>query len=280
MDIVTDPRRQLKPRRPGWLQTARSAAFDWSRHDLPIADLPPALHGLRVVHLTDLHLTASWRPALDRLLARLADARPDLLLFTGDLVEDKLDHRPALPTAERLARALAPVARLGAWAISGNHDGDLLAARLPRWGIRVLNGRLARLVADDGTILELLGLPGVDRIDTTDAWLAGLPPKPPNAARLVLSHFPDQVLRLDAVRPDVVFAGHTHGGQVCLPGGRPILTHDALPPAMCRGVHRVGAAWLVVGRGFGFSKYPVRAFCSSEVVEVRMTNDETRMANQ
>ena len=254
-----------------WLQTAWSAEFGWSRHDLPIAGLPPSLAGLRVVHLTDLHVLPPWRRAYDRLIARLAASPPDLLLFTGDLVEDKFDHRPALPTAERLVRAVAPLARLGTWATVGNHDGDLLAARLPGWGVNLLDGRLARLTAADGAALDLLGLPGVDRRDLPSDWLAALPPRPDRGVRLALSHYPDHVRRLALIGPDVTFAGHTHGGQVCLPGGRPILTHDSLPRAMSAGVHRWADGWLVVGRGFGFSKYPVRAFCPAEVVEVTLT---------
>ena len=253
-----------------WLQTSRSPRFEWSRHDLPIAGLPASLDGLRVVHLTDIHALPPWRGAYDRLIARLADDPPDLVLVTGDVVEDKFDHRPALPTVERLMRAIAPLSRLGTWAIAGNHDGDLLAARLPGWGVNLLDGRLARLAAADGTAVELLGLRGVDRRDLSPDWLAALPPKRPGAVRLALSHYPDHVRRLDGASVDVTFAGHTHGGQVCLPGGRPLLTHDSLPRAMSAGVHRYGDGWLVVGRGFGFSKYPVRAFCPAEVVEVRL----------
>lgn len=255
-----------------WLQTSRSPRFDWSRHDLPIADLPPSLAGLRIVHLTDLHALPAWRAAYDRLIARLSADPPDLLVITGDVVEDKFDHRPALPTVERLMRAIAPLPRLGAWAIVGNHDGDLLAPRLPGWGMSVLDGRLARLTAAEGTAVELLGLRGVDRRDLSPDWIVSLPPKPPGAVRLALSHYPDQVRRLASFAPDVTFAGHTHGGQVCLPGGRPILTHDSLPRAMSHGVHRHGGGWLVVGRGFGFSKYPVRAFCPAEVVEARLVS--------
>jgi len=86
----------------------------------------------------------------------------------------------------------------------------------------------------------------------------------------VLSHYPDAIIKLQKfdVMPDLLFAGHTHGGQVCLPGGMPILRHDTLPRRYCSGVHRFGGAWLVVSRGMGFSSYAIRVFCPAEVVEV------------
>ncbi|MDB5303087.1 MAG: hypothetical protein JWM97_636, partial [Phycisphaerales bacterium] len=57
----------------------------------------------------------------------------------------------------------------------------------------------------------------------------------------------------------------------CFPTGRPILTHDALPPPLATGAHRVGDTWLVVNRGLGYTGLPVRVFCTPEVVEITLT---------
>ena len=251
-----------------WFQTAWSGRFLWRRHDLPVAGLSPALDGLRIVHLTDLHLRGFWTRAYDRLLDMLRADPPDLLVMTGDFVDDKFDPRRALPTLERLTSALAPLARLGLWSVVGNHDGDLIGPRLAALGACVLDGRCARLTDAGGAALDLIGLPGVNREDLQPDVLHAAPPRVAGSLRVVLGHFPDQILRLDPLRPDVYFAGHTHGGQVCWPTGRPILTHDALPRRMSSGVHRVGGSWLVVSKGLGYSKYPVRLFCPAEVVEV------------
>ena len=72
------------------------------------------------------------------------------------------------------------------------------------------------------------------------------------------------------LQPDLYLAGHTHGGQICLPNERAILTHDSLPRTMCKGAHEINGTCLVVGRGFGFTTIPVRAFAPAEVVEVRL----------
>jgi len=77
--------------------------------------------------------------------------------MTGDFVDHKLDHRPALEVMSRLFSQLP--SRLGTYAITGNHDGDLLAARLPAMGIHFINRRFVRLESDQAAV-ELIGLPG------------------------------------------------------------------------------------------------------------------------
>jgi hypothetical protein len=124
--------------------------------------------------------------------------------------------------------------------------------------------------------VELIGLAGVARQDLEVQHVCDVPPRdcvPRGVPRIALSHYPDALVRLHNldVVPDLFFAGHTHGGQVCLPGGFPILRHDTLPRRYCSGVHRLGDTWLVVSRGMGFSSYAIRVFCPAEVVEVVLT---------
>jgi hypothetical protein len=122
----------------------------------------------------------------------------------------------------------------------------------------------------DATI-ELIGLPGVDRRDLDRGFVDAVPPRgatPPGTLRIVLSHFPDHLRRTEVLRPDLFLAGHTHGGQVCLPGMVPIIKHDSLPRPLTTGVHRVGPTWLVVTRGLGTTTLPLRVFCPPEVMEI------------
>ena len=78
------------------------------------------------------------------------------------------------------------------------------------------------------------------------------------------------------LRADFFLAGHTHGGQICLPGGRPIITHDGMPRGQCKGVFRMDGTWYVVSRGFGFAGIPVRVNCPPEVGEVEMVRAPER----
>ena len=251
-----------------WVELFRVRHLQWSPYTLAVPGLPPALHGLRVLHLTDVHITPVWMPAWDTLLARVAADPPDLICLTGDFVEHKHDPVPALPNVRRFVNGLR--SRLGVYATLGNHDGDVLATYAGDWPVRLLCNETVRLTGDDAS-LELFGAHGVERHDPSPRVLAGLGPKPPGTLRIGLAHYPDQVEPLAGAGADVVLAGHTHGGQVCLPGGWPLMTHDSLPRRLSRGVHRVdGRTWLAVGRGLGFSSYPVRAFCPAEAVELTL----------
>lgn len=254
-------------RRGKWLQLLTPDGFEWNRVDLPVPRLPPPLLGLRILHLTDLHMRPAWCQAYDELIERVAASPPDLLLITGDIIDDRFDHRPTLPFAERLLSRLS--ARLGVYSILGNHDGDLIGPNLAGWGVQLLSGRIARLRSDDAEV-ELIGMPGVYRDDPRRRFLRSIQPRRREALRVVLAHFPDDIHGIAAAEPDLVLAGHTHGGQVCLPNGWPPIRHDSLPRRYAKGVHRWNDTWLVVARGMGFTRYRVRLFCPSEVIELSL----------
>jgi hypothetical protein len=266
-----------EPRGGGWLHVWRAPDPDWVHIALPVPALPPALAGVRLIHLTDVHLNRFWHRSYDRLLRRLADARADAVLLTGDLVDNRWDPSAAVPLARRFLAGLN--SRWGTFAVLGNHDGDLTAELLRAAGCHLLHPGRAVIPVGDAR-LELLGLPCVSRLDFSDRLLDRYPPRLGNSARIVLSHYPDHVLRLGPLHPDVVLAGHTHGGQVCLPGGHPIITHDDLPKSMCHGMHRVNDTWLLVSRGVGYATYPIRLFAPPEVfeVELRGANPEDGIA--
>ena len=85
-----------------------------------------------------------------------------------------------------------------------------------------------------------------------------------------MSHYPEHIRRTRHLEPDLFLAGHTHGGQVCLPGGHPDHHPQQAPPPLLRGVHRVDGTWLVVNHGLGFSGLPLRVLCPAEVVELTL----------
>jgi uncharacterized protein len=258
------------PRGPR-LQIGTPAGFEWNRYQLPVAGLPPVLEGLKIVHLTDLHIRTPWSAAYDELVQRVGDAHADLVLITGDIVEGLFDYRKNIPNAGRVLSRLS--ARLGVFAILGNHDGDLLAPHLLPWGVQFLGGRRLVMQTDEAAI-ELIGLPGVYRGEVVAPFVRKIPPRQKNLLRIVLAHYPDQSRTVKSLEPDLILAGHTHGGQICLPGGTAIMHRDSLPRRFGKGVHRIGRdqkTWLVVGRGFGFTKMRVRTFCPSEVIELRLS---------
>lgn len=256
-------------RRWPWFQYRFPHRIEWNRIRLGIAEMPAAMEGLRILHLTDLHLREFWSAAYDRLLAGINRRPPDLLLFTGDFVESKWDCGPALPIVRRMVAGFS--GKLGCFGICGNHDGYNFASKLAGSNIRILNEERC-LVPVGGDQLELIALPGVRRQDLSPEFIKSLPAKQPHTPRVVLSHYPDHLRMVrEPLDPDLILAGHTHGGQICLPGGWPISRHDSLPRRLCTGVHRVGRTWLVANRGLGFTILPFRVFCPAEVIEIELT---------
>ena len=258
---------------PGpWFQYGDTNGFEWNTYELAVPGWPAALAGFRLVHLSDLHCRTVWQTAYDDLHDRLAVHEPDLLVVTGDVVDDMFRPNTCLPVARRLLAGLR--AKLGVFGQLGNHDRRVRPAALADTPLRLIDGQ--RHLLDVGPQqLELIATPGPMREDMPRGFPRSLPPPTPGVPRIVLSHYPDHLRRMHANRPDLFLAGHTHGGQMCLPGRLPILRHDSYPWRLRAGVNRVRHTWLVVSRGFGFSAAPVRLFCPAEVIELRLVPAST-----
>jgi predicted MPP superfamily phosphohydrolase len=226
----------------------------------PHADgMPP----LRIGYASDFHAGPVTDPSvLEAACAGLRALAPDLLLFGGDFVTGRPDEMGWL--ARELGSIPAP---LGRFAVLGNHD---------RWsGIRPV---IEQLEACDVRVLvnESVQLPApYDRV-----WICGLDDHStgwPDAAaalrgadgvRVVLMHAPSGLLDLRGERFDVALCGHTHGGQLALPGGRPVVVPQGrLSRRYARGRFQVGdEETLVVSVGVGCVVLPVRAFADPEIV--------------
>ena len=256
---------------------------------LPV--LPAGARPLRVLHLTDLHMTPGQR-AKQEWLAGLAGLRPDLVVDTGD----NLAHRDAVP--------VGPLLDVPGVFVHGSNDyfepsfRNPFAYLLPDTGKRHTDvpelpwRELSRTFTDAGW-LDLTNTRGRVRVGDLDLAFTGVddphlgydrldevagPADPEADVRLGVTHAP--YLRvLDAFARDgydAVLAGHTHGGQVCLPGGRALATNCDLEPARARGVHRhpadsapgePGSTWMHVGAGLGTSPYArIRVACRPEAV--------------
>jgi predicted MPP superfamily phosphohydrolase len=142
--------------------------------------------------------------------------------------------------------------------------------------MQLLDDRRVLLTYQDASI-ELIGFRGTSRADFNYEFLQSLPQKSPATVRIVLSHHPDSIRHLQSINADLILSGHTHGGQVCLPNGRAILSHDTLPKSQASGIHRFGDSWLIVSRGLGFSSIPIRLFCPPEIVEIKLKCLDTNL---
>jgi predicted MPP superfamily phosphohydrolase len=234
-----------------------------------VPGLPPALAGLRIVQLSDLHIGAYLgREELVEHVRRVNALAPDLICITGDLVDRPETCPLAFPTLAGLR------ARYGVLVILGNHDvyagADTVTEALRRLTpFTVLRNARTEVRVDDTTLpvlgLDDLGLDWARGVREHPALADLAATVPAGQPFLVLSHRPDcfpQAARLGA---SLVLSGHTHGGQLALPGfsGRRNLAQFIT--TFDRGVYRAGEAVLYVNRGLGFTGQPVRLFTSREI---------------
>lgn len=234
-----------------------------TRHTLALPPERRLAQPLKIAFASDFHAGRTTHPAIfDDLFAHIASERPDVLLLGGDYVTGPATHVAVL--CERLACCDPPH---GKFAVFGNHDlstDDALIARLfAAAGVEVLVNRAATLAAP----FDQVSVCGMD-----DPWTgapdAGATFAGAGAVRLLLMHAPDGLLKLDGQHYDIGFAGHTHGGQIALPNGTPIIMPQGpLSRPYYYGRFPVaGNGDLIVTRGVGCGGIPVRINANPELV--------------
>lgn len=236
-----------------------------------------AARTIRILHLSDIQTDAVGAHEEEALRRGLAE-RPDLIVMTGDYVEDALG-RPTEAQAARDLRAL--MARIGLAAPLGVFatDGDAgLSCRETLAGtpVRCLVDESVAVALPDGDSLVVTGLSRTRGRERDPRWLARLLEGGPSGShRIVISHAPDFVDALP-VKVDLVLAGHTHGGQVVIPFFGPPVTASRLPRRFAGGLHDYAGIPLHVSRGVGMERAyspPVRFLCPPEigVIDLRLS---------
>lgn len=224
--------------------------------DVTVTGLPPEFDGLRLGLITDVHHSATVSAAhVAHAVNLLAEARPDLVVLGGDYVTFG-DRRFVGPVAE----LLAPLAGAphGSFAVLGNHDDDRdMPAALARHGFVVLKDQRTSLVIK-GETLDVAGIRfWTRRPADVGRVLAGAGP-----TTMLLAHDPRRLVEAAAFDVQLVLSGHTHGGQVVLPGVG-ALAGRKFP--VLAGVGTDENATLYVSRGVGTVYAPVRINCPPEV---------------
>lgn len=255
-----------------WLQLGGDLRFRWVKVEVPVAGLRKGWggeNGFKFVFLTDVHLRRRWEPILDGVIRRIKESGARMVVFGGDFVDDKHDHRPAIPFVKRMLREIGT--ELGTYGVTGNHDGPKLAPRLAGEPVRLIVHERVEVAVGGGDVIELIGLAGHKSKLTTPEIIESFPAKRSGMPRVVVSHFPSLVKGAGVkLRPDLFLAGHTHGGQICMPGGRIIISHDKLPKSHGAGVCNWKGTPMVVSRGLGFSHWEIRTWCPPEVHEITL----------
>ncbi len=244
-----------------------SVEVEIERHDVSVTalgDVPP----LTIAFASDFHAGPTTpRPLLHRAAAALAELRADLLLLGGDFVSLRASY------AREIIRLLGAIpAPLGRYTVLGNHDHwagvSNIEAELAAGGIALLTNRQARLPAPYGQV-SICGLD--DHTSGEPDAAAAFDGAGP--IRLLLMHAPSGLLDIGTREYAVALCGHTHGGQIALPGGRPLVVpHGALSRRHLAGRYDLdGGRALLVSRGVGCSTLPFRWNSPSSILSVTLT---------
>jgi predicted MPP superfamily phosphohydrolase len=248
-----------------------------ARHEIDVThrtfflkNLPEPFEGFRIVQFSDIHLAEFTEDFfLDEVIDRVNSLEPDLLLITGDFISR--NPLPINVTYSAAARCAAMLSRLTCperYGILGNHDAAvgsrIIRDHMENNGLPMLVNEYVR-IERKGAHIILSGL---------DDWSAGYPnlteavPENPDAPVILMVHEPDYAVHIADHRRgplvDLVLSGHTHGGQIRLPGLRPL----ALPPfgrLFPEGHYRLGRLQLYVNRGIGTVGLPLRLNCPPEI---------------
>lgn len=232
---------------------------------LELPALPRAFEGLRVLHLSDLHVDVmeGGLSGIGGVIAEIVRRlRFDLCLITGDF------RYRTFGSYEEVAREMAVLApelrcELGCYGILGNHDFIEEVPYLERLGIRMLVNEAAA-VEHGGEAIWLAGVDDCHYYGTHDLARA-FGAVPAEATTIGLVHSPELASELAGRSVELYLTGHTHGGQLCLPGGLAPYRNARCPSRMVRGLWREGRMLGYTSAGTGSSGLPARLNCPPEI---------------
>ena len=247
-----------------WRGLSNAAKVELRENLIVSPRLPQAFDGFTILQLSDLHVEMS-EAAMDRVVALLEGTSYDLCVLTGDYrAKTWGPHEAAISGVARVRDAL----RGEVYGVLGNHDTILMVPALETMGITML--------LNEGKIIERAGerihLAGIDdahyyRMDNLDKAAAEIPP---GAFSILVSHTPEIYRQAAHADFDVLLSGHTHGGQICLPGRIPITLDSVLPRSMGSGAWRYHDMIGYTSVGAGSSVVPVRFNCPPEITLHRL----------
>ena len=227
---------------------------------LEVAGWPPALAGLRIGFVTDLHRSSTVSHAMiaTAVSAVLAKA-PDLIVLGGDYVTNR-DRRYVQPAADALAPLTAPH---GVFAVLGNHDDERdVTAALTGAHFSVLRDARTQITVR-GELIDIAGLRyWTHRMPDITRVLRGASP-----TLLLIAHTPKRLIEATALSVPLLLSGHTHGGQIVLPGIGAVAAREF---PIIAGAARRENTTVFVSRGVGTVYVPVRVNCPPEVAILRI----------
>jgi predicted MPP superfamily phosphohydrolase len=237
--------------------------------NIPVADLPPGLHGFSIAQISDVHVGPTIKRAfVEAIVHRVNDLGADMIAVTGDLVDGSVQQLSA-----HTAPLAGLTARHGAYFVTGNHEyysGERAwTEEIRRLGLHVLKNEHV-VLEHNGAFLVLAGVTDYsahhfdpDQRSDPKAALFGAPADA--GAKVLLAHQPSSAIAAASAGFDVQISGHTHGGQFW-PWN--LFVHLFQP--FSSGLHKLKGLWIYVSRGTGYWGPPNRFGVPSEITRIRL----------
>ena len=241
-----------------------AAAIEIRHNEVILPKLPEAFDGFTLLHLSDLHLDMD--PAYPAaLIERLQQTDYDICVMTGDFRAKTYGDFDAAIAALAEVR---PHLRGPVYAILGNHDSIRMVPAIEALGITLLLNESV-VLERDGARIHLAGIddPHYYQVDNFDKATTHISPE---ELSILLSHSPETYRHAAHADFDLMLSGHTHGGQICLPGGIALMTNADCPRRFCRGAWRHHAMQGYTSTGSGASVVGVRYNCPPEITLHRL----------
>jgi predicted MPP superfamily phosphohydrolase len=243
----------------------KNAADVQVRHtDLLFVSLPKAFEGFTLLHISDLHVDMN-KEAMQRLIELLPSLEYDICVLTGDF--RGATFGPFDAVVEGMAQICAQL-RSPAYGVLGNHDTIRMVPALEDLGIRMLLNECVSISRHN----EQIYLAGIDdanfyRVDSIEKAASSIPP---GSFTILLSHTPEVYRHAAHAGFDLLLSGHTHGGQICLPGSVPITLDSVLPRRFGSGIWKYHEMTGYTSVGVGSSIVPIRLNCPPEITLHRL----------
>jgi uncharacterized protein len=247
--------------RRGWLNAGRVRILT---NEVVSDRLPDDFDGFTILQLTDLHADRSAH-AISAVEDLIGDLDYDICVWTGDYRGDTFgDFRPCLEALVSLRKKITK----DVYAVLGNHDSILMVPDLEAMGVRMLLNETVVLSRNNARIF----LAGVDdahfyRVDNLEKTAVDIPD---DAYSILLSHTPEIYRQAAHAGFDLLLCGHTHGGQICLPGGFPVTLDADLPRRLGKGAWDYAGMRGYTSAGAGASIVPARFNCPPEITLHRL----------
>jgi predicted MPP superfamily phosphohydrolase len=247
-----------------WRGLDNAAKVELRENRITLPRLPKAFDGFTILQLSDLHVEMS-AAAMERVVMLLKDLRYDLCVLTGDYRAKTWG--PYGATLSGVARIVAAL-RGELYGVLGNHDTIRMVPGLEAMGIRMLLNESA-IIERGGERIHLAGIDDAHfyRMDNLEKAGADIPP---GTFSILISHTPEIYREAAHADFDVLLSGHTHGGQICLPGRIPITLDSVLPRSMGAGPWKYHGMVGYTAVGAGSSVVPVRFNCPPEITLHRL----------